>query len=845
MPQDGGLPNIMNMKRSILFLLTVFLLTGIYTSVKAQALPQNLSTVNVDDLSDAEVKRLMQSAQSSGLNDAQLMQAAQARGMSSAQIQRLQTRVADIRRKEGNTESIMNGNSSDTVPQSAGRNYKPDTTGNSSQKKREDIFADIQPKIFGASLFRNSNSNSFEPNLKLATPVNYIVGPGDVLQVEVYGNSIANWKLAVTPEGKINIPGIGVISVAGKTIEAATALIRRTLVANRYAIGRGTELNVTLGDIRSIKVIVQGQVMRPGTYTLSSLSTVFLALYAAGGPSDIGSFRDIEVIRDNRIIRHLDLYDFLVKGGQKDNIGLKDQDLIRVPAYRLRVELKGEVKIPAIFEMLPGETLQTLLDFSGGFTDEAYTARIKINQVADQQRRITDVVEADFKSYIPLRGDRFIVERILDRFENRVVINGAVFRPGEFQLQKGLTVAQLIKNAGGLKEDAFTVRASIIRLNPDNTTQQISFNLFDAMNKPGADIVLQREDSVTVSSLFDLRDKYKVTIKGEVRKAGEFAYADSMKVADLIVMAGGFSEGASAKRIEVSRRVFDSDPRAINSKVAQIFTVNVDSKLQEDGMGFTLQPFDIVSVYALPGYETQKLVYVEGEVLYPGPFSIQKKNEKISDILARAGGLTMSADIDGSSLKRDNDAILGVDRSKADINTERNARLRQFQRTYSTKDIDSVKTNTDTTQLRNNYIGINLRKILKNPGEGDDIILENGDVLRIPKQQQIVKVNGEVLYPSAIVYNNGKNFRGYISNAGGYSARALKSRGYIVYANGSVKSTWKFLFFNIHPRVRPGAEIYVPKKIPSPANTVQTILGFTTGLASLGAIILGIVSLNK
>ena len=406
-------------------------------------------------------------------------------------------------------------------------------------------------------------------------------------------------------------------------------------------------------------------------------------------------------------------------------------------------------------------------------------------------------------------------------------------------------MSQLIKKASGLKEDAFTGRARITRLNPDNTTQQISFNLFDAMNKPGADILLQREDSVIVSSLFDLRDKYKVTIKGEVRNTGDFAYADSMKVADLIMMAGGFTEGASAKRIEVSRRVFDSDPRAANSKVAQIFTVEVNSKLQEDGMGFTLQPFDIVSVYTLPGYETQKVVYVEGEVLYPGPFTIQKKNEKISDILIRAGGLTMSADIDGGSLKRDNEAVLGVNRSKTDVNTERNARLKQFQRLYTTKDIDSVKTNTDTSQLRNNYIGINLRKILKKPGEGDDIILENGDVLRIPKQQQIVKVNGEVLYPSAIVYYKGKSFREYVLNAGGYSAKALKRGGYVVYANGSVKATRKFLFFNIHPSVKPGAEIYVPKKLSSPANVAQTILGFTTGLAALGTVILGIVSLSK
>nr|WP_294795220.1 SLBB domain-containing protein [uncultured Mucilaginibacter sp.] len=804
-----------------------------------------MSSLNVDELSDAQIKQLMQQAQSSGLSDAQLLQMAQSRNMPAAQIQRLQTRIADIRRKDGSSGN-QNTNSGDTILQSRGRSYRQDTSENSNSGKSGDIFSTLRPQIFGSSLFRNSSAKTFEPNLRIATPVNYIVGPDDVLQINVYGNSLANWKLTVSPEGKINIPGIGTVNVAGKTIETATAMIKRTLAANRYAIGRGTEVEVNLGDIRSIKVMLQGQVLRPGTYTVSSLSTVFNALYAAGGPSDIGSFRDIELIRDNKIIRHLDLYDFLVKGSQKDNIGLKDQDVIRVPTYRLRVELKGEVKIPAIFEMKSGESLQDLIDFSGGFTDEAYTARIKINQVSDQQRRITDVVEADFKTYSPLRGDKFVVERILDRFENRVIIKGAVFHPGEFELQKGLTVSQLIKNAGGLKEDAFTGRASIIRLNPDNTTQHISFNLQDVISKASADILLQREDSVTVSSLFELRDKYKVTIKGEVRHAGEFVYADSMKVADLIVKAGGFSEGASAKRIEVSRRVFDSDPRVINSDVAQVFSVDVSGRLQENGLGFTLKPFDIVSIYSLPGYETQKTVKVEGEVIYPGPYTIKKKNEKISDILARAGGLTMSADIDGSSLKRDNAAVLGVDRSKTDtnaLNNERNARLRQFQRTYSAKDKDSL--NVDTSQLRNNYIGINLRRILEKPGTGDDIILENGDVLRIPKKQQIVRVNGEVLYPSAVVYEKGKSFKGYVLNSGGYSAKALKRGAYIVYANGTVKGTRKFLFFNIHPSVKPGSEIYVPKKLPSPANTAQVILGFTTGLASLGAIVLGILSLNR
>lgn len=843
---------IMNMNKSILFVLLVLLFFGAYQPLKAQSISQNMSSLNVDDLSDAQIRDLMQQARNQGLSDAQLMQMAQSRGIPASQIQKLQNRVDDIRRKDGSYSGTLPGNKNniDSISRTSnnGRSYQGDTSLINKQNERLDIFRELMPKIFGSSLFQNSKAKNFQPNLKLATPLNYIVGPDDKLQISVYGNSVANWLLTVTPEGNINIPGVGILNLSGKTIEQATVSIKSKLAANRYAIGRGTDVNVSLGDIRSIKVIMQGELMRPGTYTLSSLSTVFVALDAAGGPNDIGSYRNIEVVRNGKVIRKLDLYDFLLKGSSKDDIVLQDQDVVRVPPYKARVQLIGEVKIPGLFEMKPNETMSNLLDFSGGFTDQAYTSRIKIRQVNGQQYRITDKVESEYDTYKPQRGDKFTIDRILDRYENRVIIQGAVFRPGEFELQNGLTISKLIKNAGGLKEDAFTGRAGIIRLNPDNTTQYISFNLQDALTKAGSDILLQREDSITVSSVFDLRGKYKVAVKGEVRKPGEFAYADSMKVADLIVRAGGFAEGASAKRIEVSRRVFDSDPRVINSAVAQVFIVDVNSRLQDDGLGFTLKPFDIVSVYSLPGYETQKIVNVEGEVIYPGPYAIQKKNEKISDIIARAGGLTMSADIDGSSLKRDNDAVLGVDKSKTDsvaLNRERSERLRQFQRTYSVKDKDSLRMNTDTSQLRNNYIGINLRRILEKPGTGEDLILENGDVIRVPKQQQIVRVNGEVLYPSAIVYSKGKSFRGYVLNAGGYSARALKRGGYVVYPNGTVKGTRKFLFFNLHPTVKPGSEIYVPKKLPSPANTAQVILGFTTGLASLGAIVLGILSLNR
>ena len=812
-------------------LVTLFCLST--KPVSAQGSSQNISSINVNDLSDAQVQQMVQQAHASGLSDSQIVQQAQDKGMSADQAQLLQKRIAALRNSSTNN--------ADTTNQS-GRslNYKNADPNLQNQYTNQ---ADTTPRIFGADLFRNNNL-TFEPNLNLATPVNYIVGPSDQLNINVYGNSLANWKLNVSPEGNINIPGIGIVNVAGKTIEQATALIKSKLTANNYAVGHGTNVQVSLGNIRSIKVILVGEVQKPGSYTLPSLATVFNALYAAGGPNKNGSFRQIEVIRNNRIIRRLDVYDFLVKGEQKDNIGLQDQDIIRIPTYRVRVQMTGEIKTPALFEVLPGETLQDVIGFAGGFTDQAYTALIKVSQISDQQRRITDITEADYKNYVPLRGDIYTVDRILNRFENRVTINGAVFRPGQYELQKGLTLMQLIQKASGIKEDAFTGLGTITRLNPDNTTGIISFNLKDLINKAAADIPLQREDMINISSIFDLRDKYTVTIKGAVRKGGTFAYADSISVEDLIIKAGGFAEGASPKRIEVARRVSDSDPNSKNSLVSQVFQVDVNAQLDKELVNFRLKPYDIVSVYSLPGYETQRTVKVDGEVLYPGYYVIKNKNEKISDIIARAGGLSASADVDGGTLKRSNTAILGVDKNKTDtaeLARERTARLARLQKTYK----DSTKTAEDTTTQRNNFVGIDLKKILEQPGSNIDLLVEDGDEIRIPKQQQIVRVNGEVLYPSAVVFENGKSFSDYVSNAGGFSPEALKRSAYIVYANGTVKGTKKFLFWNNHPAVKPGSEIYVPKKPEPKGDTAGKIIGYTTALASIGAIILGILSLNK
>ncbi len=804
-----------------------------------QNIPQNLSNVDVNSLTDAQIRQMLAQAQGAGLSDVQLLQQAQTRGMSDDQVQKLQDRISAIRSKDGTSGAGSMGGIDSTLRTGRRLNYRADS--DSTRRQPRDIYDSFRPKIFGADLFRNKNMK-FEPNLKIATPVNYVVGPEDQLNISVYGKSVANWKLEVSPDGTINIPGIGVVNVSGKTIEQLTASIKSKLTANNYAIGNGTSVQISLGNIRSIKVILAGQVVHPGTYTLPSLATVFNALYAAGGPNDNGTFRQIAIIRNNRIIRHLDVYDFLTKGDQKDNISLQDQDVIQIPTYRTRVELAGEVKIPGLFETLPGESLADILGYAGGFSDQAYTARIKVIQVSDQQHKLTDVIENDYKTYTPLRGDKYIIERILERYENRVQITGAVFRPGEYELQNGLTVSKLITNAAGLKEDAFSGRGNITRLNADNSKALIPFNIKDILNKTATDIPLQREDSVSIISIFDLRDKYKITIKGEVRKPGTFAYADSMTVADLIIRAGGFAEGASPKRIEVSRRVNNSDPTSKNSPVSQVFSVDVNKQLNQGDANFVLHAFDIVSVYGLPGYEKQRTVKVSGEVIYPGYYTIQKKDEKVSDLIKRAGGISASADVDGGTLKRSNIAILGVDKNKADtaeLARERVERLNRIKKDYK----DTSKT-VDTTQ-RNNYIGIDLKAILEKPGTSIDLLVEDGDEIRVPKEQQIVRVNGEVLFPSAVVYDDGKSFKAYVLNAGGYGPEALKRGAYIVYPNGTVKGTRKFLWFNSHPSVKPGSEIYVPKRTPPTGDTGQQILAYTTGLASLGAIILGILSLHK
>jgi protein involved in polysaccharide export with SLBB domain len=840
-----------NITSATFLLVILFSLLGVFVVV-AQTGTINYAEIKIDDLSDAQIRQLIQRAEAIGYSDAQLEQMATAQGMKPEEIQKLRSRVDKIRNESGST-----GNVSDQTrgrPQSGERTYVNgnDTSsakalikeGLSVNDRRENeiqsLFENIRPKFFGSELFRNSNL-TFEPNLRIATPKNYIVGPDDELLIDLSGDNEASYKLKVSPEGAINMQYVGRIVVGGLTIEQASSKIRFQMSTTYPGLRSGrSQVAVNLGNIRSIKITVLGEVVKPGSYTLPSLATVFNALYASGGPNQNGSFRNIQVIRNNQVVSNIDVYDFLLKGIQTNNIRLQDQDVINIPVYQRRIEITGEVKRPAFFEVLSKESLEDIIRFAGGFSNQAYTAKIKILQNTNKERRITDVDAESFAVYVPANGDKYMVESILDRFENRVEITGAVFRPGAFELEKGLTLKGLINKADGIKEDAFLNRAYISRLNADNSLSLLSFDLEKVLNGVQGDILLQREDRVTISSIFDLREEYKVTIQGEVRQPGAYIFADNMGLEALIQIAGGFREGATPNRIEISRRIKNSDVTSTSARTAEVFTLNVDQNLRLQDSAFVLQPFDIVTIRNSEGYQVQKQVKVIGEVLYPGIYTVTTKNERISDVINRAGGLTPLAYVQGASLRRNgNQEVRTQDSLERD--KEEKAKLLNLNRLKEAGARDTTSIEKDLQILRSDLVGINLEQILKKPISREDLIIEDGDVIRIPRQLQTVRITGEVLQPNSIVYNRGRSFKNYINGAGGFSYNAYKKGAYIVYSNGSVEAARKFLFFNNYPEVKPGAEIFVPKRAEREKLTIQSWIGIGTAAASLGAIVVSLL----
>jgi protein involved in polysaccharide export with SLBB domain len=691
------------------------------------------------------------------------------------------------------------------------------------------IFSSLTPQIFGAELFSNKNL-TFEPNLKMATPKDYQLGPEDEMIIDVYGNSEITHRLKVSPEGTIRIPLVGPVSVGGLTIEQAEKRILTKLSTIYSGISSGeTSVNVTLGNIRSIKVTLVGEVNLPGSYTLPSLATVFNALYASGGPNENGSFRNIRVVRSGKVIANIDIYDFLMNGQAKGNIQLQDQDVIKINPFETRVELAGEVKRPGFYEGMKNETLKDLIGYAGGFTNEAYKERIKVFRNTGKEKSVADV-PADVMNIFTLQsGDKYVIDKILERYTNRIEISGAVFRPGVFALEDGMTLSKLIAKADGIKEDAYVERAIIYRLKEDNSSEMLSFSVKDVISGK-TDIPLKREDFVVIASKIEMREEYTVSVNGEVKKPGSYTYGENMRVEDLIIAAGGLKESAS-NNVEIARRIKTIDPSSKSTEIATIIKYEINKDNLQSTSNITLMPFDNVSVFPSPGYAPQKNISIEGEVLFPGKYTISNKNERLSDIIKRSGGLTAQAYPEGASLIRMT-RLSGVEQVMKQLKLE--AILKQSSDTTKSQDLKTKESLDNTPSI----VGIYLPEILKKPGSELDLLLEEGDVIRIPKMLQTVEISGEVLYPVKVRYEKGNGFKSYVKGAGGFSARALKSRSYIVYANGTAASTSSFFFIHFYPKVRPGAEIVVPIKEDKRKLSAIEIASIATSATTLALLII-------
>lgn len=744
-----------------------------------------------------------------------------------------------IRQKTETTEQ------QDQVKEETADQDKKEDKSKEVEKRRKtgnDVAGSPGLSIFGNEIFNNPSS-TFAPNTNRPTPTNYILGPGDVLSIAVTGNSVTSFKPEVNPDGSIALREFGKIFVGGKTIESATEIIKNKLRANHFAVDNGTNVDVTLTNIRTIRVTMLGQVVTPGDYDFSSLTTVFNALYQSGGITQNGTFRGVKVIRNNEEIAHIDMYNYLLNGDLSSNISLKDGDIIMVPEYRVRVSMEGEVKRPAYFEVLPGETLREVIGFAGGFSDYAYKFSIKAIQLTDKQQRLKDIDQRDFENYIPLKGDKYIVSRILNKYENRVTINGAVYRPGDFELADGLTLKELIAKADGLKEDAYQERGYITRIKEDNSSEIIPFHVKTIMDGTDEDILLKREDVVQISSIFDYADAYYVSITGKVRAPGTYAYFNGMTVEDLILRGGNFADGANMVEIEIARRVKDSDRRAKDAKLANIIRIIIDPQLRLAESKFKLEPFDNVSVFSLPGYVKPQLVTIEGEVMNPGTYAMLSKDDRISDLVKRAQGFTAYAYLNGASLKRGDYIETSSDAEK------QNLKMQQFAEKQAEATDGKSMINLGSQTKRNNFVDIDLARILNNPKGRRDLILLDGDVLSVPRELQTVKVSGEVYSPKTTVFTSGQNLNEYVLRSGGFTDDALKRHAYVVYANGASKGTRRFLFFRNSPQIEPGAEIFIPRKKPKNEKDVTSVaqswIGLTSGFASLAAMVFGIISITN
>jgi protein involved in polysaccharide export with SLBB domain len=769
----------------------------------------DLKAVVVDDLSDDQIRQVQSQLASNSTTIDALEPTVLSKGMSKTEFDKLRARLAQLKSQ---------GNTSADSSEVAKKQKAPAATQTTIQK--------ADPLIFGSELFNNP-ALSFAPDSKLATPVNYVLGPGDELQVSVYGVQEFNANIPVSAEGKIKIPYVGQFSVSGMTIEAATQKIKSEMGRVYSTVGSGqSTVSVTLGTIRTIKVTIIGS-KQPGNYSISSLSTVYNALHIAGGPAENGSYRNIQLIRGNKVIRNIDIYHFLVNGDGSDNVGLKDNDVIKIPVYEKRVVLEGEVKRAGIFEIKGNETFVDLLSFASGFSDVAYTASVNVVQKTDKEYKVKDIYAAEYATYKPLSGDVYKVSKILSRFENRITVEGAVFRPNQFSFSQGMRISDLIMKADGLREDAYTQRARIVRLKTDLTSEIVEVDLAKALSgDPEANIELKKEDVLTVYSLLDFKENYSVTINGEIKKPGSYSFVENLTLNDLLIEAGGLT-GAASKKVEIARMI-KSENIKVSSQKVEIIDIEINALNNEQLDNIKLQPFDVINIRRLPVYEQPETVLVSGSVVYPGKYVIAKKDERIFDVIKRAGGLNPQANTEGVKIKRPIKAEQLEDLSRINLNLGKGDSIQK-------------KLNQKVAELKYATIPVDWNEINNNPKHYSNVLLQPGDEIEVSTFTEGVKVSGSVLLTSEIPYRRGKGFNYYISSVGGVDAKGWKRKSYVIYPNGRAATASSFLFFKSYPEVEPGSQIVVPARPETKRLSTGEIVGIAGILTSLAGVVIAIL----
>ena len=686
-------------------------------------------------------------------------------------------------------------------------------------------------QVFGRNIF-NTRNLTFEPSVNIATPPNYRLGPGDEVIIDIWGTSQNTIRQQISPDGTINIEKIGPVSLSGMTVSEANEYLKRVLGKTYSGLDapNGTlEIRLTLGNTRTIQINVMGEVVQPGTYALSSFSTVFHALYRAGGVSDIGSLRNVQVTRNGKTVAKVDVYDFIMKGKTQDDIRLQEGDVIIVPAYEALVQISGNVKRPMRFEMKKNETLATLIGYAGGFSADAYTRSLRVVRQNGEEYEINTVKEIDYSAYPMRNGDVVTAEAILNRFTNKLEVRGAVYRPGIYQLNGEInTVRALVNEAKGLTGDAFTNRAVLQREREDLTTEIISVDVRSIMAGTSPDIPLQKNDILYIPSIHDLEDRGDVAIFGEVAKPDSYSYSDNMTLEDLIIRAGGLRESASTVRVDVSRRIKDPKSTHSTDSIGQMFTFALKDGFVIDGeQGFTLQPYDQVFVRRSPGYQAQQNVQVTGEVIFGGTYAMTTTEERLSDLVKKAGGATPKAYLRGAKLIR-----VANDEEKKRMRDVINLMNRQFGEAM----MDSLGIRVEDTFS----VGIDLEKAMAKPGSEYDLVLREGDVLSVPKLNNTVKVNGAVMMPNTVGYLSDKNANYYLDQAGGYALNAKKSKKFVIYMNGQVAR----IKGRSKDKIEPGCEIIVPSKKNKRVN-VGEILGYASSFGSLATMFATISNLIK